>query len=161
MLSQKDRNEGDPFEFESLSSTIHSKNRPERSLDLVHLKNQANLLLKMYHWNEFSEFIGEENSLVYFKWISMEKVDSTFLRTSNLVLMNSASLGSRKNVECFQTPECTWIYLITSMFVTKVGDEMYWWQLKDVVQQHDVTNITVTVYLRLLWLKTLIFKLND
>ena len=57
-VESKGKNEGDPFEFESLSSAIHSKNRPERSPDLVRLKNRANLSLKMYHWNEFSEFIG-------------------------------------------------------------------------------------------------------
>ena len=57
-LSQKGKNDGVPFEFESLSSTIHSRNRPGRSLDSVHLMNRANLLLKMYHCDEFSKFSG-------------------------------------------------------------------------------------------------------
>ena len=99
------------------------------------------------HWYTPNEFRWKTSIRLFFK-----------LRTSNLVQMNSASLGSRMNVECFQTPECTWIYLITSMLMTKVGDEMCWWQL--INAGDDVTNITVTVYLRLLWLKTLTLKLK-
>ena len=106
------------------------------------------------HW--FRKFI--DILQMNFDWKKSTRFFFSKLWTSNLIPMNSASLGSRKNVECFQTPEWTWIYLIISMLMTKVGDEMCWWQL--INAGDDVTNITVTVYLRLLWLKTLTLKLK-